>query len=186
MSRLISAAFLACGLLASTAASAGPPTPTGAVDAGRLMGRWYEILRQPNKVQKNCFGAYQLWSKQGDAYAIEQVCHRDSPNGQLAQVAALAKPLNPQNTLFDASFLGGLIHKQYSVVDHAADYSWVISTTADGRFPKLLSRNPGMTAAEQEAMKQRMARLGFDTSRLESCGEPVSASASAGAPSPAG
>ena len=185
MSRLISVAVLTCGLLASGAVWAAAPAPAGPVEPERLMGRWYEILRQPNKVQKNCYAAYQVWSKQGDIYAIQEVCHRDSPTGRVAQIGALAKPLNPQNTLFDASFLGGMVHRQYSVTDHAQDYSWVISTTADGRFPKLLSRNPTMPAAEQEALKQRMARLGFDVTGVEFCGLPA-ASASAGPASPAG
>jgi lipocalin len=176
---------LTFGLLASGAVWAAPPAPVGAVEPERLMGRWYEILRAPNKVQTNCFAAYQVWSKQGDVYAIQQVCHRDSPNGRVAAMGVLAKALNAEHTLFDASFLGGLVHRVYEVTDHAPDYSWVISTTADGRFPKLLSRNPGMSVAEQTALKQRMARLGFDVSHLESCGEPVG-SAQAAAPPPAG
>ena len=184
MLRLIPAVVLACGLLAGAAASAAPPAPVGSVEPDRMMGRWYEIMRAPNKVQTNCFAAYQVWSKRGQAYAIEQICHRDTPNGQVAQMGAVVKPLNPENTLYDASFLGGLVHRQYAVIDHAPDYSWVISTTADGRFPKLLSRNPSMSAAEQETLKQRMARLGFDVSRLEDCG--ASASAAAGRSAPAG
>ena len=185
MSRSIPASVLSMGLLASSAVWAAAPAPIGAVDADRMMGRWYEILRAPNKLQKNCFAAYQQWSKQGDTYAIQQVCHRDSPTGEVAQVGATAKPLNREHTLFDASFLGGLVHRQYEVTDHAADYSWVISTTSDGRFPKLLSRNPTMPASEQAALKSRMARLGFDISRLESCSD-ATASASAGSPQPAG
>jgi apolipoprotein D and lipocalin family protein len=181
----MSAAVLTCGLVASGAVWAAPPAPARAVEPERMMGRWYEILRQPNKLQKNCYAAYQVWSKQGEAYAIQQVCHRDGPAGQVAEVGALAKALNAEHTLFDASFLGGLVHRVYAVADHAPDYSWVISSTADGRFPKLLSRTPGMPAAEQAALKQRMARLGFDVSRLESCGDPA-ASAEAAAQTPAG
>lgn len=184
MSRLMTVAALAGTLMLSGGAWAAAPEPTGSVEPDRLIGRWYEILRQPNKLQKNCFAAYQEWSKQGEAYAIQQVCHRDAPDGRLAQVGVLAKSLNPQHTLFDASFLGGLVHAQYQVTDHAPDYSWVISTTADGRFPKLLARNPSLPPAQLQALKQRMARLGFDVSRLEACSESVSASA--GTPQPAG
>ena len=183
MSRLIPAVVLASGLLAFGAASAAPPAPVGSVEPERMMGRWYEILRAPNKVQINCFAAYQVWSRQGPAYSIQQICHRDNDNGQVAQVGALAKPLNSENTLYDASFLGGLVHRQYAVIDHAPDYSWVISTTADGRFPKLLSRNPSMSSAEQETLKQHMARQGFDVSRLVPCGGTATAS---GRSAPAG
>lgn len=177
MSRLIPGAALALGLLGAGAVWAAAPADSvvsqSPLDTDRIMGRWYEILRAPNKVQRNCFAAYQVWSKQGDAYAIQQVCHRDSPAGRVAEVGVVARPLNPQKTLYDTSFFGGLIHAQYAVSDHAPDYSWLIATTADGRFPKLLARTPGLPAAQQEAIKQRMAQLGFDVKRLEACGEPT-------------
>ncbi len=175
MSRLLLPAALAAGLLAAGSVRAGPPldmpSAQAPLDTDKIMGRWYEILRAPNKLQHNCFGAYQVWSRKGDAYTIQQVCHRDGPEGRVAQVSGDAKPLNAQHTLFDASFFGGLIHAKYVLADHAPDYSWLIATTADGRYPKLLARAPGLPATEQEAIKERMAHMGFDVGRLETCGE---------------
>ena len=175
MPRPISAAALVIGLMAAGAGWAASPPPTvtaqSPLDPDKIMGRWYEILRAPNKLQKNCFAAYQVWTRKGDAYAIQQVCHRDSATGKVAEVSGAAKSLNADNTLFDATFLGGLIHAKYVLADHAPDYSWLITTTVDGRFPKLLARTPGLSAAEQAALKQHMAHLGFDVNRLEMCGE---------------
>lgn len=176
MSRLIPTCALALGLLAAGSVWAAVPIEMLAaqapqLDTERIMGRWYEILRTPNKLQKNCYAAYQVWSRKGEIYAIQQVCHRDGPAGRLAEVSGDARPLNPQRTLFDASFFGGLVHAKYVLADHAPDYSWLIATTADGRYPKLLARAPGLPAAEQEAIKQRMAHMGFDVNRLEACGE---------------
>src|ERR1700761_7735325 len=116
MSRLICAPALALGLMAAGAAWAAPGQPMSAqapMDTDRIMGRWYEILRMPNKIQRNCFAAYQVWSKKPDGFAVQQVCHRDSPDGKVAEITVSAKPLNPQNTLFDTTFLGGLIHQRY-------------------------------------------------------------------------
>ena len=171
-------AVLAAGLLAAGTVWAAAPVESltaqaPQLDTDRIMGRWYEILRAPNKVQRNCYAAYQVWSRKGENYSVQQVCHRDSPEGRVAEVVVDARPLNPQKTLFDTSFFGGMIHAKYVLVDHAPDYSWLISTTADGRFPKLMARSPGLPAAEQEVIKQRMAHLGFDVNRLESCGEPT-------------
>lgn len=179
MSRLIPTLALAAGLLAAGAVWAAPPTETltaqaPTLDADRIMGRWYEILRAPNKLQRNCFAAYQVWARKGEAYTVQQVCHRDSPAGQVAEVNVDARPLNAQKTLYDTSFFGGLIHARYVLADHAPDYSWLIATTADGRYPKLLARAPGLPTSEQEALKQRMAHMGFDVNRLEPCGEPMS------------
>lgn len=180
MSRLVPTTALAVGLLAAGTVWAAAPAPAQtltaqapSLDADRIMGRWYEILRTPNKLQRNCFAAYQVWSRKGEGYAVEQVCHRDSPEGRVAEVSGDAKPLNARNTLFDTSFFGGLIHARYVLADHASDYSWLIATTADGRYPKLLARAPGLPEAEQEALKQHMAQMGFDVKRLEPCGEPT-------------
>lgn len=183
MSRVISPLTLAVGVLAAGAVWAAPPPPNPraeaitaqapTLDPERIMGRWYEILRTPNKLQSDCFAAYQVWSKKGESYAIQQVCHRGSPAGRMAEVSGDAKPLNAQKTMFDASFFGGLIHARYVLADHAPDYSWLIATTADGRYPKLLARAPGLPESEQEVLKQRMAEMGFDIKRLEPCGEPT-------------
>ena len=170
MPRLVPAAAIVLGLLAAGGAWAAPIEAQAPMDTDRIMGRWYEILRMPNKIQRNCFAAYQVWRKRPDGFAVQQVCHRDSPEGRVAEVTVAAKPLNPQNTLFDTAFLGGLVHQKYVLVDHAADYSWLISTTADGRFPKLLYRSPAMPAGEQAALRQRLTQLGFDVGRMEMCG----------------
>ena len=178
MSRLVPTTALVVGLLAAGAVWAAVPgesltaqAPT--LDPDRIMGRWYEILRAPNKLQTNCYAAYQVWSRKGENYSVQQVCHRDSPEGRLAEVSGDARPLNAQKTLFETTFFGGLIHARYVLADHAADYSWLIATTADGRFPKLLARAPGLPEAEQTALKQHMAQMGFDVKRLEPCGEPT-------------
>lgn len=175
MSRLLLSAALAAGFLAAgsvrAAAPLDIPSAQAPLDTDKIMGRWYEILRAPNKLQRNCYGSYQVWSRKGADYSIQQVCHRDGPEGRVAAVSGDAKPLNPQHTLFDASFFGGLVHAKYVLADHAPDYSWLIATTADGRYPKLLARAPGLPATEQEAIKARMARMGFDVARLETCGE---------------
>jgi apolipoprotein D and lipocalin family protein len=181
--RLIPTTVLAVGLLAAgTVWAAPPPNPQAEaitaqapiLDPARIMGRWYEILRTPNKLQRNCFAAFEVWARKGADYTVQQVCHRDGPEGRLAAVSGDAKPLNPRNTLFDTSFFGGLIHARYVLADHAPDYSWLIATTADGRYPKLLARAPGLPESEQEALRRRMARMGFDVNRLEACGEPES------------
>ncbi len=158
-----------CAALAG-AAQAGVPTPAKSVDMDRLMGRWYEILRTPNTNQKNCYAAYQVWERRGADYAIRQVCHRDSSEGRESALGVTARPLNPQNTEFEASFFGGILRARYWVTDHADNYSWMIATTDDGRFPKLLARTPGLSPAEQEALKKRMAALGFDVERLQAVG----------------
>ena len=165
---VIAALSLAGPVLAAPALAA--PTAAQPVDTSRLLGRWYEILRTPNKMQSNCYAAYQEWARKGDEYTIGQVCHRDGPTGREAKVDVTAKSISADNTMFEAGFFGGMLHAKYQITDHAPDYSWMIATTAGGHFPKLLARTPSLPAAEQDALKQRMAKLGFDVSKLEPSG----------------
>ena len=79
MPRLVPAAAIALGLLAAGGAwavSAAEVTAQAPMDTDRIMGRWYEILRMPNKIQRNCFAAYQVWSKRPDGFAVWDICAR--------------------------------------------------------------------------------------------------------------
>ena len=172
MMRLIPALLMAASVAGvADAARAAAPEPVQPVDADRFMGRWYEILRTPNDQQKNCYAAYQDWTRKGDRFAIKQVCHRDSPDGRESTFGVSAKPLNPEHTKWEASFFGGLIRGRYWVSDHDPAYNWMIATTEDGRFPKLMARRPGIPEAEQAALKARMAKLGFRTEGLQAVGK---------------
>jgi apolipoprotein D and lipocalin family protein len=151
----------------ASAAHASAPPPQKPVDMDRLAGRWYEILRTPNVHQVNCYAAYQEWARKGAVYSVRQVCHRDSPDGREGVMGVSARPINPEATEFEATFFGGIVHARYWITDHADDYSWMIATTEDGHFPKLLARTPTLPSAEQETLKQRMARLGFNIGKLE-------------------
>jgi apolipoprotein D and lipocalin family protein len=171
---IVGLAVLALPLLVLAGASkAAAPEPRKALDLDRFMGRWYEILRTPNGNERNCFGAYQDWSTKTDGeFIIHQHCHKGSPSGPDHLVNTSAKVLNaPENTKFEASFFGGLLRARYWVVDHADDYQWMIATTADGRFPALLSRTPSLPGAEQAKLKARMSDIGFPTDNLQAVGE---------------
>lgn len=138
--------LLALALVSALAmpASAAAPEPVKPLDLNRFMGRWYEILRTPNDRQKNCYGAYQIWTKRAAGrFAIAQHCHKGSRSGPLEVVQTDARLLgHPSNAKFEASFFGGLIRKNYWVIDHADDYSWMIASSSDGKFPAVLAARP--------------------------------------------
>ena len=166
---LIATALL---LLVATAASADAPEPRRTIDLDRFMGRWHEILRTPNDHQRDCWNASQVWSRRDNGrFAIAQTCHRGSRTGQVRTVNTNARLLDTTNNAkFEASFFGGLIRQRYWVIEVAPDYSWMIATTADGKFPALLSRSPTMTDARRQELVARMARLGLPTRQLEPSG----------------
>ena len=133
------------------------------------MGRWYEILRTPNKNEHNCFAPYEDWSSSGGSdIQVAIVCHRDAPSGPLKTIKTSTRVLNPpQNTKYESRIFGILVVGRYWVVDHANDYGWMIATTEDGRFPALLARQPIISDAQRKALERRMLQLGFDVARLE-------------------
>ena len=159
------------GLAAAPARAETAPEPRRAIEIDRFMGRWYEIIHTPNNRQRNCHGAYQVWVKKRDGtFDIDQVCHAGDRNGPERHADTAARIVDPAtNARFEASFFGGLIRRQYWVIDRADDYGWMIASTADGKFVALLARSPGLPAAKQAALKARMRALGFDN-RLEEVG----------------
>ena len=160
-------------LLALPAAAAAPE-PVKPLDVNRFMGRWYEILRTPNDRQKNCYAAYQVWTrKAANRFAIAQHCRKGSRTGPLEVVQTDARLLgHPSNAKFEASFFGGLIRKDYWVIDRADDYSWMIASSSDGKYPAVLARTPGLPPARQAELKRRMAQLGLPTGQLQAVGAP--------------
>lgn len=155
-------------LMITTAASAQAPEPRRTIDLDRFMGRWHEILRTPNDHQRDCWAASQVWSRRAaNDFSISQTCRRGARDGRVTTINTRARVTDPTtNARFEASFFAGLIRQRYWVIDVAPDYSWMIATTADGRFPALLSRSPTMTAAEQTRLRNRMAELGLPTRQL--------------------
>ncbi len=151
------------------AARAQAPEPAKTLDLEKFMGRWYEIMRTPNIMQRNCFAAYQVWSPtEPGKFLIKQYCHRGSATGPEHLVNTAARVLNPpDNTKFEATFFAGLIKQRYWVIDHDPDYRWMIASTADGKYPALLSRTGALSASEQARLKTRMSEMGLPTQQLE-------------------
>jgi apolipoprotein D and lipocalin family protein len=164
-----------CTAGASLAAGPTAPEPKKPINLERFMGRWYEILRTPNLAQRNCYAAFQTWSEVSPGkFSIAQVCHSDSAGGSEHKVQTGAKVLDaPANTKFEASFFGGLLHRDYWVLDHADDYSWMIASTSNGKYVAALSRKPGLPKREVDAMLARVTGMGLETSKLVSVGAAV-------------
>ena len=58
----------------------------------------------------------------------------------------------PINAKFEASFFGGLFHKDYWVLDHADDYSWMIASTASGDYVAALLAGRGCPDARSRPL----------------------------------
>ena len=160
-------AVLAGAVCAAPPALAGPP-PVARGELTRMMGRWYEVARLPNKIQHGCQAGASDWTPTPEGFAVVQSCHRGAPDGPLSEWKAKARALDPgSNAKFKMSFFGGLVSQEYWVLDQRIDEGWLILSTHDGRYLWLMSQKPILPAAFRIEAIARIRQLGFDPARLE-------------------
>ncbi len=149
----------ACG----PSAMAGAPAPAKPVPASLYSGRWYEIARTPNTMQKNCEGATSDFDDfSGDGFEVVDTCHAGSPGGPARVLKAKARIMpGSANTRFRMGFFGGLVHQEYWILDHAEDGAWAIMATPGGNYVWLLARRPVLAPAVMAAAMARVHQLGY-------------------------
>ncbi|MFT4935268.1 MAG: apolipoprotein D and lipocalin family protein [Pseudoalteromonas distincta] len=167
--RLAPGLVLAAALLAAAPmASAAAPEPASRVELTKMTGRWYEVARTPNAMQKACEAATADWTRTGAGYSVVQTCRRGAPDGPKKEWKASATPVDPvKNAKFKLSFFGGVMNQEYWVLDHRTDEGWLIMGTPGGNYVWLLSKAPQLTAAVRAQAIARIKQLGYDTSKLE-------------------
>lgn len=168
--RALAAPILAAALTASLATPvlAGAPEPATRVELTKMTGRWYEVARTPNAMQKDCEAATADWTRTGEGYSVVQTCRRGSPEGPKKEWKASATPVDPvKNAKFKLSFLGGVMRQEYWVLDHRTDQGWLIMGTPGGNYVWLLSKAPQLAASARSQAIARIRQLGYDTSSLE-------------------
>jgi len=162
----------ACALVAllglGAPALAAAPQPAKPVPVNLYSGRWYEIARTTNRMQADCLASTTDFSGwRGGAFSAVQTCHKGSPGGPMQTVSVQGHVLPASgNAKIQLAMLGGLISREYWILDHADDNGWLIMTTADGRYVWLMSRQPVITAAARAAAIGRMQQLGLNLTRL--------------------
>lgn len=163
---LPAAVFAAC--LVSPAVAATPPAPGPRIELAQMTGRWYEVARTPNQLQRGCQAGTSDWTSAPGGFAVVQACHKGAPDGPLAEWKAKARVADPAtNARFRMSFFGGLISKEYRVLDHKPDQGWLILSTDDGKYLWLMSQTPTLPRAARAQALARIKQLGFDVGRLE-------------------
>lgn len=162
-------------LLAGTLSlQAGPALAQAeAVDLDRFDGRWFEIVRNPNDVQKDCSRAQIDFTPQSRAgrYGIVVTCTR-RPGGQIETLRANARVTDASTrakfrfTLTGLLSFGGLAGQNYWVWDHAPDYSWAIMGLPNKSNWWIWHRSQSPSEATRTRLIARARELGFR-------GEPV-------------
>jgi apolipoprotein D and lipocalin family protein len=162
----------ACALVAllglAGPALAAAPQPAKPVPVNLYSGRWYEIARTSNKMQADCLASTTDFSGwRGGAFSAVQTCHKGSPAGP-AETRSVEGHVLPAsgNAKMQLAILGGLLSREYWILDHADDNNWLIMATSDGRYVWLMSRQPVIPATVRAAAVGRMQQLGLNLTRL--------------------
>lgn len=141
------------------------PAPAKPVEVQRYLGQWYEIARLHNMMEDGCAASSADYTQAGDGkITAVEICKKATGGTKVwrAGVRILDPGVNAKLRL---SFLP-FISKEYWVLDHAADYSWAIVGTEEGKYLWLFARQPNISPAEKAAIVARAKALGYDTSRL--------------------
>jgi apolipoprotein D and lipocalin family protein len=159
-------------------ASAGPAfAQASSVDLDQFDGRWFEIARNPNTMQRECSRAQIDFNPAGraDRYAIVLTCTR-RPSGNVETLRANARVTDTNtNARFRFSLggllsFGGLASQQYWVWDHAPDYSWAIMGLPNKSNWWVWHRSQSPSAAVRTATLARARTLGFNTAGVVQTG----------------
>ena len=161
---------LASGAVAGPAPAQPQPNiqPSRPVDMQRLAGRWFEIARVPDAAESDCPFATTDWQPlPGGKFRVTQTCSKgpDAPPGRV--IHATADPLDPVgNTKWRMNYFGGLIRRDYWVLDYASDGAWIILGMPGKHYVWVLCRAPNTPQALREQFVQKIVALGYEGGRL--------------------
>jgi apolipoprotein D and lipocalin family protein len=162
--------------LVAAALAAAVSGPAGAqvrsLDLDRFDGRWFEIERTPNDVQKTCWRAQIDFTAQqrADRYRVLVTCTR-TRGGPVETLRANAQPLDQSNarlrfTLDGLLGFGGLARQTYWVLDHDPAYRWSILSLPNKADWWIWHRDADVPQAERSRLLARARSLGLDTQRV--------------------
>ncbi|MES2860451.1 MAG: lipocalin family protein [Pseudomonadota bacterium] len=161
------AALASLAVLASAAPALAQSTD---VNLSQFDGRWFEIARNPNNMQRDCSRAQIDFNPaaRADRYSIVVTCTR-RPSGNVETLRANATVTDTTtNAKFRFSLagllsFGGLASQQYWVWDHAPDYSWAIMGLPNKSNWWIWHRSQSPSAAVRASTLARARALGFNT-----------------------
>jgi len=162
---------LLLAFLVALASSSPAFAQASGVDLDRFDGRWFEIVRSPNDVQKDCSRAQIDFTSQGrpNRYGIVVTCTRRADGGveTLRANARVTDPGANSRLRFSLTGLlsfGGLAGQNYWILDHAPDYSWAILALPNKSDWWIWHRSQSPSESTRTTLIARARALGLDTS----------------------
>lgn len=164
--RTLAAAIAVAGMCV-TSALAAAPQPAKPVDISNYSGRWYEIARIPNRLQRGCVAGTVDYTLENNRVRAVQRCTVAQEN-RVRVFRSSGRILNPGANSKTRLTFAGFWSQEYWVIDHAPD--WALVGDPSGKYLWLMSRRASLPQPSLEAAVSRIRALGYDPARLEFAG----------------
>jgi apolipoprotein D and lipocalin family protein len=140
--------------------------PVTDFDAGKYMGRWYEIARLENRFEKGLEQITATYALQPDGTV--EVINRgfDTAQGEWREARGKAKFTgDPDTAALKVSFFGPF-YGGYNVIDLDPAYTNALVVGPDRSYLWILSRTPTPPPEVVERLVAKAAKLGYATESL--------------------
>lgn len=172
------AALLCLGAVNALAAevSSAPAdlTPIPALDVPRYLGVWYEIAKYPNRFQRQCTGDTTAQYSANPDGSLQVVNRCRTASGEMTQAVAAARQVGPATSpklevRFAPAWLSFLpfVWANYWVIDLDERYQLAAVSEPNRAYLWVLSRTPQVDPVAYQGLLDRLAKMGFDTAKLE-------------------
>lgn len=183
MKRCMTSVLLAAAMVAQAQPAAAPPLePLPSLDVAPYMGTWYQVLWLPNRFQRQCVSDTSATYRDLGDGRVEVLNRCRTADGSMDSASGVARPVAGVSRIeagrlmparLQVSFLPawlrwtGVGWGDYWVVDRAADGRYAIVSEASRQYMWVLARQPALTPEDLDAIRARLAALGFDLSRVQ-------------------
>jgi len=168
--RFVGAALLALPavFLIQAGCQSYPPMPTvEKVDLPRFMGDWYVIAHIPSRPERDAYNAIESYKLEEDGSIATTFTFREGGfDGE-------QKEMTPRGFVEDdgSNAIWGMrfiwpIKAEYLVSYLDEDYQTTIITRTKRDYAWVMARKPELPPEQYDALIQKLADLGYDTSRV--------------------
>jgi apolipoprotein D and lipocalin family protein len=140
-----------------------PMTSAPAVNLGSFMGKWFEIARLPNRMERGCAkSSLEILPLADGGYTIQDSCQRGDRLEIFVGKLVDQDPVN--HSRLEVSFHWPVC-EDFWIVEFAADYALVASPSRDSMW--ILSRAPTLDEARVRDVLNRQIARGYAIGRVE-------------------
>lgn len=149
-----------------------PLMPVVGFQVERYVGKWYEIVRLPNRFQRDCASdvTAEYAARPDGRITVVNRCREES--GAMDESRGVAEVVEPGIGQLDVSFLPQWLSwlpftkGDYWILELDSQYRYALVGTPDRKYLWVLSREPQLTSGVLHRLLMRAREDGFDIDNL--------------------